>query len=171
MKFLQTMVDCKKLSGYKLYGYCLMGNHVHLLIKEEGEELGQVFKRIGSRYVYWYNWKYKRSGHLFQDRFKSEAVESDAYFLTALRYIHQNPLKVGLSKTLEAYKWSSYKHYMWNPGITDVDFALDMTGKDAFIKYMNENNDDQLLELEAEKIRLTDNELTEKIAKNSRSVR
>ena len=164
-EFLKIMADCKKLSGYKLFGYCLMGNHVHLLIKEEREELGQIIKRIGSRYVYWYNWKYKRSGHLFQDRFKSEVVESDAYFLTALRYIYQNPLKAGLSKTLEAYKWSSYKDYIGNPCITDVDFALDMAGKEALIKYMNETNDDKSLELEEERIRLTDNELTEKIAK------
>ena len=51
-----------------------MGNHVHLLIKVEKEQLSQIFKRIGASYVFWYNWKYRRSGHLFQDRFKSEVV-------------------------------------------------------------------------------------------------
>jgi len=73
-----------------------MGNHVHLLIKEGKEVLSNTMKRIGASYVHWYNWQYNRKGHLFQDRYKSEAVEDDAYFLTVLRYIHQNPLKAGL---------------------------------------------------------------------------
>jgi REP element-mobilizing transposase RayT len=65
-----------------------MSNHIHRLIKEGKEDLGIVFRRIGSKFVYWYNWKYKRSGHLFQDRYKSEVVENDKYFLTVLKYIH-----------------------------------------------------------------------------------
>ena len=59
--------------------------------KEGKEDLGIVFRRIGASYVYWYNGKYSRTGHLFQDRYKSEVVENDEYFLTVLRYIHQNP--------------------------------------------------------------------------------
>ena len=54
-----------------------MHNHCHLLLKVENEDLEQIFKRIGARYVYWYNVKYKRVGHLFQDRYKSETVEND----------------------------------------------------------------------------------------------
>jgi len=61
--------------------------------------------------LYWYNWKYKRSGHLFQDRYKSEIVENDRYFLTVLRYIHQNPVKAGIEKDIKKYPWSSYKEY------------------------------------------------------------
>ena len=107
-KFLLTLSDCKKAGGFELYGYCLMGNHVHLLIKVAKEELEQIFRRIEARYVYWYNWKYKRSGHLFQDRYKSEPVEDDRYFVSVLRYIHQNPVKAKLCKKPEEYKWSSY---------------------------------------------------------------
>ena len=59
-----------------------MSNHVHLLLKVEKEDIDLIIKRIASSYVYWYNWKYKRNGHLFQDRFKSEPVENDSYFLT-----------------------------------------------------------------------------------------
>lgn len=57
-----------------------MNNHIHLLMKEGKEDLGIVFRRIGASYVYWYNRKYKRRGHLFQDRYKSEPVEDDKYF-------------------------------------------------------------------------------------------
>ena len=90
-KFIQMIEICKTISKFKIFAYCLMGNHIHLLIKQESEPLEQIFKRMGGRFVYWYNTKYQRSGHLFQDRFKSEPVEDDRYFLTVLRYIHQNP--------------------------------------------------------------------------------
>ena len=99
-KILQILKDCKAVSEYKLFAYCLMGNHIHLLVQEDKEPIEQVMKRIATRFVYWYNIKYQRVGHLFQDRFKSEPVEDDTYFLTVLRYIHQNPMKAGLSKKL-----------------------------------------------------------------------
>ena len=83
-KFLDTLKECKKKSGYELYGYCLMNNHIHLLIKENQEDLGTIMKRIGASYVYWYNWKYERVGHLFQDRYKSEVVEDEKYLLNVL---------------------------------------------------------------------------------------
>jgi len=91
-KFIETLKTYKAISGYKIFAYCLMGNHCHLLLKVEKEDLVLIFKRIAGSYVYWYNWKYYRRGHLFQDRFKSEPVEDDVYFLTVLRYIHQNPV-------------------------------------------------------------------------------
>ena len=87
-----------------------MGNHLHLLTEECDEQLSLLMKRIGSRYVFWFNWKYGRSGHLFQDRFKSEQVESDEYFLTVLAYIFSNPVKTGLCKQPEEYEWSSRKY-------------------------------------------------------------
>lgn len=92
-KFIETIKTYKAISGYKIFAYCLMSNHIHLLIKVEIEDLDLIIKRIAGSYVYWYNWKYKRTGHLFQDRYKSEPVEDDEYFLTVVRYIHQNPMK------------------------------------------------------------------------------
>ena len=77
LKFLETLKNYKAISGYKIFAYCLMSNHIHLLLKVEKENLDLIIKRIASSYVYWYNWKYHRSGHLFQDRFKSEPVEDD----------------------------------------------------------------------------------------------
>jgi len=129
-KFLQTLGKYQKKSEFVLYAYCLMGNHVHLLIKEEGEDLGVVFRRIGASYVYWYNLKYDRCGHLFQDRYKSETVEGDRYFLAVLRYIHQNPLKAGLVKELEHYPWSSYREYITKGKFTDINYALGLFNND-----------------------------------------
>jgi len=161
-KFLQILFNVKGISGFKLFGYCLMENHIHMLIKTEKEELSQIIKRIGSRYVYWYNSKYNRTGHLFQDRYKSQPIEDDSHFLATLRYIHQNPLKAGLCKKLSDYEWSSYKDYCNKKGITDTSFALDLLGK-YFFKFMREESNDKCLEIEAPKPKLTDSELYKKI--------
>ncbi|WP_442596711.1 transposase [Neobacillus sp. D3-1R] len=94
-KFLETLKKYKDISQFQLYSYCLMDNHVHLLVREMEETLSDAIKRVSSSYVYWYNFKYERVGHLFQERFKSENVENTSYFLTVLRYIHQNPVRQG----------------------------------------------------------------------------
>ena len=111
-RFLETIENYKELCGYTIYAYCLMGNHVHILMREGKEDLTQVFKRIAGSYVYWYNWKYHRSGHLFQDRYKSEPVEDDSYFLTVLRYIHQNPVKAKICKTAELLQFRFFVAYV-----------------------------------------------------------
>jgi len=162
-KFLLILSDCKALCGFALYGYCLMGNHVHLLLKETNETIGQIVKRIASRYVLWFNRKYMRSGHLFQERYKSEAVNNDQYFITVLRYIHQNPKVAGLCDRIDAYKWSSFNEYTKKSRIIDSKLALEMIGEKEFIKFMNEINDDVYLEYNTTKRALTDKEVVELI--------
>jgi putative transposase len=165
-RFIETLGYYKAISNYKLYGYCLMNNHIHLLMGETGESLSQAIKRISSSYVYWYNQKYNRCGHLFQERFKSEVVETDSYFLVVLRYIHQNPIKAGIIKDISRYFWSSYHEYVGTPIMTDIDFALDIFSQDRmkavtlFRSYTNEKNTDKCLEYK-EKINLPDKEVIE----------
>lgn len=118
--FLMSLNELKPKGGYQVFAYCLMGNHIHLLMKAEKETPGQSFKRIGARYVYWYNQKYDRAGPLFQGRYKSEVVESDDYLKTVLRFIHQNPLKAGIVSRLENYVWSSYCEYI---GLHNTDYV------------------------------------------------
>ena len=130
IRFIETLAKYKEKSGYEIYGYCLMTNHIHLLLKEGDEGLGITMRRIGASYVYWYNWKYERVGHLFQDRYKSKAVEDNAYLLTVLRYIHQNPLEAKIGKTCEDYKWSSYKEYIGKNLLIDKDFVLNIFHQD-----------------------------------------
>ena len=98
--------------NYTLYAYCLMSNHIHLLIREREDEIGMAIKRIASSYVYYYNHKYSRDGHLFRERFKSEPVNDMAYFVTLLRYIHQNPVKAGMVKEVKDYEFSSWHEYI-----------------------------------------------------------
>ena len=127
-RFLHTLEKYQKSGDYLVFAYCLMANHVHLLIKEEQTELGTIMKRIGASFVYWYNKKHERCGNLFQDRFRSEAVEDEAYFLTVLRYIHQNPVKAGLVEEPASYSWSSYREYLreylGERKMIEVDYVL-----------------------------------------------
>ncbi len=141
-KFLGTIDSYKKKSDYQLLAYCLMSNHIHLLMKTENETLGQIFKRIGASYVYWYNMKYDRMGHLFQDRYKSEVVETDQYLFSVLRYIHQNPLKAGIVKRIGDYVWSSYLGYL---GIIDDQYV----DKDYVLKLFNEDRDQAVVDFRA----------------------
>ena len=144
-----------------------MGNHIHLLIKPEKESLELIFKRIGSRYVYWYNWKYHRTGHLFQDRYKSEPVDDESYFLTVLRYIHQNPIKANLCNKIGDYKYSSYQEYESEESlIIDTNMALSITDKISLLNFFEEDNNDACLEI-SDTFRLNDEEAKEIIKKYS----
>ena len=94
-----------------------MSNHIHLLIREREDTIGMAIKRIASSYVYYYNHKYSRDGHLFRERFKSEPVNDMAYFVTLLRYIHQNPLKAGIVTNVNDYEFSSWQEYCDKDGV------------------------------------------------------
>jgi REP element-mobilizing transposase RayT len=131
--FLNTLQKVKENCTYELYAYCLMDNHVHLLIQERTDGLQRTMKRIGVIYSYYFNKKYQRIGHLFQDRYRSETVEKDTYVLAAARYIHNNPVEAGIVKNAEEYKWSSYQEYIEyinnsanRQKLADVTFLLSM---------------------------------------------
>ncbi|MCL2168552.1 MAG: transposase [Defluviitaleaceae bacterium] len=110
-KFLFVINDCKEHHNFKIYAYCLMDNHLHLLVRAYDCEWGAVFKRVGAKYVHWYNRKYNKKGPLFWGRFKSVAINTSEQFLTVLRYIHQNPIKAGICDDINHYVWSSYGEY------------------------------------------------------------
>ena len=165
LRFLETLSKYKLQCGYEIYAYCLMGNHVHILLKEGKEDLTLMLKRIAGSYVYWYNWKYRRSGHLFQDRFKSEPVEDNEYFLSVIRYIHQNPVKAGLCKNIDQYKFSSYNEYVKSSYVVNTEFCLGIIDKEQFIEFNNEYNEDICLDIQENNFRLTDDEAKEIIRK------
>ena len=148
--FLGLLKRYKESCGYDLHAYCLMGNHVHLLIQEgENASLGEIIKHIGSAFVYWYNIKYERAGHLFQDRYKSEPVDTEAYMLTVFRYILMNPVKAGLCTRVEQYPYSSAKEYLLEAdGITDTARMKSMLDKNAMLEYIYQSNEDRCIEMD-----------------------
>ncbi|WP_456277551.1 transposase [Bacillus sp. AK128] len=161
-KFLEILAKYKRICGFELYGYCLMDNHVHLLLKEGEESISKVMMRICSSYVLWYNWKYERCGHLFQERYKSENVEDKRYFWTVLRYIHQNPLKAEIVQTVWDSRWTSIHDYVEHVRIVDIDWVLNLLSGERkvaiqwFREYMEESNTDKCLEYE---VKLSDSEV------------
>ncbi len=161
-RFIEILSEKNKERKFVIYAYCLTGNHVHLLINEGSDEIGTIMKRINISYVYYFNKKYVRTGHLFQDRFKSEGIENDAYLLAAVRYIHNNPVKAGIVKNIEEYKWSSYSIYTetkkQNNSINNR-FILEMFLNDIekstklFIDYSKIQDDGhQLMELQEDNV-------------------
>jgi len=107
-KFIQIIINKKKKDEYILYAYCLMNNHLHLLLKEQEDGISRIMSRINTAYAYYFNKKYNRVGHVFQNRFKSEPVENDRYLISLIRYIHNNPVKAKIANQPHQYKWSSY---------------------------------------------------------------
>lgn len=156
LRFLETLLRYKIKSKIKVHGWCLMNNHVHLLIEEGNEDLSATMKRIGVSYVWYYNQKYDAVGHLFQDRYRSECVESMDYLLTVIRYIHQNPVKAKLVKYPSEWKWSScIEYYGGEPclhELLDSELILGLFSNDGdnavkrFIKFNEIINNDKCLD-------------------------
>jgi len=160
-KYLETAKRLSLERGVSVLGYCLLTNHVHLLLKEDNGDLSAFMKRLGVGYAYWYNRKYERIGHVFQDRFKSECIEDDAYLLTVIRYIHQNPVKASITGKPEDYQWSSCAAYYAAGRNTakfpDTGLILGILHQEkkkaiaALRKFTQESNEDHCLESEATK--------------------
>lgn len=175
-KFLDILQRYKQKVQISVYAWCLMNNHIHLLVKEGNESISITMKRIGVSFVKYYNWKYRTIGHLFQDRFKSENVETDQYLVTVVRYIHQNPLKAGIVKRLEEWRWSSYlgyyDKYVYPDGLLDQHFVLRIfsidpqVAKQLFHDFNEKISTDVCLEDDCrENRRLTDDEARQLLIK------
>ena len=142
-------------SNCTYYAYCLMSNHFHLLIREREESVGETVKRIASSYVYYYNRKYGRDGHLFKERFKSEPVNDMAYFTVLLRYIHQNPVKAGIVERVKDYEYSSWGEFDGTVEpvfqICDTRTVLNRIPFKELEEWVNDPLDDDIQCLEIEK--------------------
>ncbi len=110
--YLCTLKEWKEELAIKIYGYCLMTNHVHLIIDpcEEEANLGKLMKRLAGRQTRYVNYLEKRTGSLWEGRYKSSPIETDTYLLACDRYVELNPARAGIVKRAEDYAWSSYRH-------------------------------------------------------------
>jgi putative transposase len=111
LKFLDLLEEMSDRFKVEVHAYVLMRNHYHLLIKTRQSNLSRAIQWIGVSYAGWFNRKHKRTGHLFQGRFKSFLIENDRYFTAMSFYIHGNPLRAGIVDNLCSYEWSSYRGY------------------------------------------------------------
>lgn len=129
-----------------IFAYCLMENHIHLLVRETSNELALFMKKMGVSYATYFNKKYERTGHLFQDRYLSEAVETKEYMLTVFRYILNNPAAAGICPASE-YLWSSYRRYDDKDSFVDAKIFRQWIGSwERYAAFIDEKNYDQCLE-------------------------
>ena len=106
-RYLKLLKELPRQFGCKLYAYVLMDNHVHLLVEVGNLPLSKIMQNLQFRYTQQYNRRYRKVGHLFQGRYKAILCDRDNYLLELVRYIHLNPIRAGLVRRTDRYRWSS----------------------------------------------------------------
>lgn len=165
-----ALLDFVQNEHFEILAYCLMGNHVHLLVKtakDSAEALETAMKKLGVRYVSFFNSKYQRVGTLFQGRFVSQPVATVGYFLRVLRYIHQNPVAAGLTAAPGDYHFSSFQDYFGSRKTTlcrvHTEYALHLRPLDWLLDWHSqpERNAKGICDIDQPKtLRLKDAEVT-----------
>jgi len=148
LKYLEFLADYKDRYGFWIYAYVLMGNHVHLLIETGQVPLSKILQGINQRFTMYFNRRYGTVGHLFQGRYKAILCDRDAYLLSLVKYLHYNPLRAGLVRDPEEYRWSSHQEYIRlnKNGLVDTGLVLGMFSKDSkrgcrlYREYMREED-------------------------------
>lgn len=148
--FVKTIKEALE-GGFQLYGYILMDNHYHLLIQRHDKELHTFMHKINNKYSKYFNYKYRRFGHVFQNRYKAILVQDERYLLSLLRYIHRNPVRAGICKNVTDYKWSSNFFYENNRrNFVKIDIVLDMLstnrseGIEKYKEFMKAADEDKI---------------------------
>ena len=106
--FLQAIADLKERKAFDLYGYCLMSNHIHLLLRPREGTISRIVQSLLVSHTQRYHRCHHSGGHVWQGRFKSPVIQDDEHLLAVLRYIEANPLRAGIVKQASAYRWSSF---------------------------------------------------------------
>lgn len=126
-KFLEYLGSATARYGARIHVYCLMSNHYHLLLETPLGNLSRIMSHVNGAYTTYFNIKRNRSGHLVQGRYKAILVEKEEYAEELSRYIHLNPVRVGMVEAPARYSWSSYAAYAGladSPGWLERDFIL-----------------------------------------------
>jgi len=164
IKIKDIIQNLKQEMQFEIYAYCLMTNHVHILLKEHNMgDISVIMKRLLTRYAGWFNRKYTRSGALIANRYKSQPVEIDEYLLSLIRYIHQNPIRAKIETQIDKYKWSSYTEYIHESKLADTEFILTIMDKKAFQEY-HQQEEKELYEV-SDRIRKSEEYIRQRIIK------
>lgn len=141
IKFLDLLARTKEKFDLKIFAYCLMTNHYHLLLETPQANISKAMQYLNSAYSGYYNARHKRVGHLLQGRYKAILVEKDNYLLELTRYIHLNPVRAKIVENPSAYRWSSYRVYEGREktadwlSLSEVMEQFSANSQEAFQKY------------------------------------
>lgn len=131
---LANLKDISKRRSLDVYAFCLMPNHIHLLVSPREDELHEPMRDLFSRYAMWFNKKYERKGHLFAGPYRQSVCLDDTYMLAASLYIHMNPVRAGLIDDPTEYRWSSinlYHNENAPPSFVKPDFVLGLLANES----------------------------------------
>ena len=137
--YLERMEEASLKHSCLVHAYVLMTNHVHLLVTpEEGHSISKMIQMLGRYYVQYFNYAYKRTGTLWEGRYKAALIDSDTYLFTCQRYIELNPVRAGMVKHCAEYPWSSYRFNalgvndsLLTPHYEYIKLAKDTQGRQA----------------------------------------
>ncbi len=110
-KYIKLLKKYSRERDARILAYCLMSNHVHLLVQVADIPLSRIMQNVSFRYTRWFNWRQGKSGHLFQGRYKAVLVDADEYLLELVRYLHLNPVRAGITTDPLEFPWSSHRAY------------------------------------------------------------
>jgi len=116
-RFYLFLQEGQEKFAHLIHAFCLMTNHVHLILQVQEISLSRILQNLSQRYTIWVNWREGRRGHLFQGRYKAVLIDADTYLLELIRYIHLNPVRAGIVKRSEDYRWSSHRAYLGKENI------------------------------------------------------
>jgi len=131
--FLSLVAEAKNRFGCTVLAFCLMDNHIHLTIRDDQGNLSKTVHLLNGVYAKRFNIRHDRTGHLFERRFWSSMLDSDAYLAMCIRYVHMNPVEAGMVPYPAEYRWSSYPSYLGlrhPPGFLDTQIVLAHFGND-----------------------------------------
>ena len=129
-KYLELLAKYKEKYGFELFAYVLMNNHIHLLVRVQEHSLSKIMQGIQLTYTQYFNYRYSRVGHVFEQRYKAFICENQAYLMNLICYIHQNPVRANMDGGIN-YPWSSHQYYNHGKGgLVNLDFILDLLHED-----------------------------------------
>ncbi len=130
--YLERLAECRERFRLRILAYCLMSNHIHVAVERGPFPLSRAMLALHSFYAQRFNSKHRRSGHLFQGRYKAFLIQDEKYLFALLRYIHLNPVRAGMVSRPESYSWSSDRYYRSGrgPDWLDLDVAMGRLASD-----------------------------------------
>ena len=145
--YIKTIYDLLNEYDIKLISYCIMNNHAHILVEVHSiKELGKYMHRLNTRYAIYYNKKYNRVGYVFRNRYQAEGIYTENSLYNCMKYIYNNPVKAGICKKPEDYKYSNYKN---TPKTEDIEITfIDADNDEECEKFINDYLRDNNLEIE-----------------------
>ena len=141
-KYIRLLAEAKADTDIRIHAYCLMSNHVHLILEDRDNSMSEALKYVHERFGAYFADKTGRKGGIIHNPFWSEPIEAEPYLLCAIRYVHGNPAAAGICPA-SAYRWSSVRDYLGRNknGITDTEMVLELLGGiTGFIQFSQPQN-------------------------------